>query len=145
MKVSTKGRYGMRIMVELAVRYGSGPVLVTALAESQGISANYIHILMGGLKTAGLVRSLRGPNGGYELARKPEDITAQDVVLALEGETVPAECVSDPGCCPRSAHCVTRDMWCRIAASADEILKSQTLAQLAESQCRHEHDLTYTI
>jgi Rrf2 family protein len=132
-------------MVELAIRHGSGPVLVTALAESQGISANYIHVLMGGLKTAGLVRSLRGPNGGYELTRKPEDISAFDVVSALEGDTVPVECVSDPGCCPRSAHCVTRDMWCRIAASADEILKSQTLAQLAESQCSQDHHLTYTI
>lgn len=145
MKMSTKGRYGLRVMMELALRYGSGPILVSVLADNQGISANYIHVLMGGLKSAGLVRSLRGPNGGYELARDPSAITALEIVTALEGDTAPADCVSNPGCCERSEQCVTRDLWSRIASATDEILHSQTLAQLAEGHLEQEQPFTYSI
>ena len=71
MRVSTKGRYGLRIMVELALRHGSGPVLVTTIAQNQDLPGKYIHVLVGGLKAAGLITAVRGPNGGLELARIP--------------------------------------------------------------------------
>ena len=145
MKISTKGRYGLRLMVALAVRYGAGPVRVDVLSRDEDISANYIHVLMGVLKAAGLVRSIRGANGGYELARSPSKITSYEVVSVLEGNTVPVECVAEPGTCPRAEGCPTRNVWCRIAASVDEILKSMTLQDLADEQNRQEEAIHYSI
>ena len=145
MKMSTKGRYGLRLMVALAARYGSGPVRVNTVAREQGISANYIHVLMGGLKAAGLVRSVRGPNGGYELTRAPGAITALDVVSVLEGETVPVDCVAEPGTCPRAAECPTRDVWCQVAASVDGVLKGLTLQGLTEGRRARDEALSYCI
>jgi len=145
MKMSTKGRYGLRLMVALAARHGSGPVRGETVAEEQAISTNYIHVLMGTLKTAGLVKSIRGPNGGYELTRKPSAITAFDVISVLEGNTVPVECVADPGSCPRHAGCPARDVWCRIAASVDGILKDLTLQALAETRRDGEDAVNYCV
>jgi Rrf2 family protein len=90
MKVSTRGRYGLRVMIELAAQYGNGPVLVDGIAKNQEISGKYIHVIVSGLRSAGLVRSVRGPNGGYELTRSPSRITALDVISALEGKSAPA-------------------------------------------------------
>ncbi len=135
MKMSTKGRYGLRLMVSLAMHYGDGPVRVDTVAAEQGISANYIHVLMGGLKAAGLVRAIRGPNGGYELTRKPAEITALDVVTVLEGDTMPVECVVQPGLCPRAATCPTREVWCQVTASVNGILQGLTLEALAANHC----------
>ena len=134
MKMSTKGRYGLRLMVSLAEHYGDGPVPVGTVVQEQGITSNYIHVLMGGLRTAGLVRSTRGPNGGYELTRRPGEITAFDVVAVLEGETMPADCVAEPGTCPRAEACPTRDVWCQVAASVNDVLKGLTLETLAEKR-----------
>ncbi len=132
MKVSTKGRYGLRIMVELAVRHGSGPVLVTAIAQSQQLPPKYIHVLLGGLKAAGLITAVRGPNGGLELAREPGRITALDVVEALEGRVAAVDCTLEPGSCGRAGDCVTREVWCDLAAAMEESLRGHTLADLAE-------------
>lgn len=145
MKMSTKGRYGLRLMVSLASHYGEGPVPVDTVAQEQGVSANYIHVLMGTMKVAGLVRSVRGPNGGYELARKPAEITAFDVVSVLEGDTVPVECVAEPGTCPRAASCPTRDVWCQVASSVDGVLKSMTLQNLVEHQRGQDSTPNYSI
>lgn len=132
MKVSTKGRYGLRIMVELAVHHGSGPVLVTTIARNQQLPGKYIHVLVGGLKAAGLVTAVRGPNGGLELAREPRSITPLDVVEALEGRISAADCTLDPELCGRAADCVTRDVWCELAAAMEASLRRHTLADLAE-------------
>jgi Rrf2 family protein len=132
-------------MVALAAHSGEGPVRVDIIAEDQDLSPSYIHVLFGSLKTAGLVRSVRGPHGGYQLARKATDITAYDVISTLEGETVLVECVGEPGTCSRAAACSTRDLWCQIAASVDGVLKGMTLASLAENQCRDGQAPNYCI
>lgn len=136
MKVSTRGRYGLRLMVSLARHYGEGPVPVHTLVREQDISENYIHILMGGLKTAGLVRSTRGPNGGYELNRKPETVTALDVVLVMEGQTVPVDCVAAPGTCQRMEDCSTRSVWCQVADAVNGVLGNLSLADLLQDAPR---------
>lgn len=131
MKVSTKGRYGLRIMVELALRHGSGPVLVTTIAQSQDLPGKYIHVLVGGLKAAGLVTAVRGPNGGLELAREPARITALDIVEALEGRLAPVDCAAEGGTCGRSGDCVARDVWTDLAEAMAAALRQHTLADLA--------------
>jgi Rrf2 family protein len=132
MKVSTKGRYGLRIMVELAAHHGSGPLQVTAIAQSQRLPAKYIHVLVGGLKAAGLITAVRGPNGGLELARDPARITPLDVVEALEGRVSAVDCTLDPALCDHASECVTREVWAGMAAAMEASLKRQTLADLAE-------------
>lgn len=134
MKMSTRGRYGLRLMVELAVRYGQGPVLVDVLARSQDISANYVHLLLAALKTAGLVRATRGPNGGFELARPPSATSALDVVVALEGSVAPVDCITDGTCCARARICSTRDLWVDLAHAVEGVLGTHTLESLARRQ-----------
>lgn len=133
MHMSTKGRYGLRLMVSLASRYGDGPVSVEQISEEQQISSNYIHVLMGALKNAGLVRSLRGAHGGYEMTRPPEEITALEVIQALEGDTSPVNCVADKNQCQRSSICPTRNLWCEIASKVETVLGGYSLKTLASS------------
>jgi Rrf2 family protein len=135
MKMSTRGRYGLRVMMELAEHYGRGPMTVDSIAKRQDISAKYIHVLVMGLRSAGLIRSVRGPSGGYELARSPASITALDVLAAIEGRNAPVECVIDAAFCPRSTRCVARDVWCQVASAVDGVLSALTLEQLAARQC----------
>jgi Rrf2 family protein len=132
MKVSTKGRYGLRIMVELAMRHGSGPVQVTTIAQNQHLPGKYIHVLVGGLKAAGLVTAVRGPNGGLELAREPGRITPLDVVEALEGRISAVDCTLDAELCDRSGDCVAREVWAEMAFAMETALRRHTLAELAD-------------
>ena len=146
MKVSTRGRYGLRVMIELAAQYGNGPVLVDGIAKNQEISGKYIHVIVSGLKSAGLVRSVRGPNGGYELTRSPSRITAFDVISALEGKSAPAHCVLDASSCPRSGSCASRDVWCQVASVVDVVLSTLSLEQIVKRQCAKDENLiTYHI
>jgi len=134
MKMSTRGRYGLRVMMELAGNYGQGPLPVDSIARSQDISGKYIHLLVMGLRSAGLVRTYRRPNGGYELTREPSTISAYDVVSALEGTDAPVACVSDSSTCPRSNHCAARDVWCDVASAVNDVLSGLSLDQLAARQ-----------
>ena len=101
MKLSTKGRYGARLMLELALEYGKGPVLLKEVAERQEISEKYLGHLISPLKAAGLINSTRGAHGGYTLAKASKDITLAEVVQAVEGNLSVVECVSSPGVCSR--------------------------------------------
>jgi Rrf2 family transcriptional regulator, cysteine metabolism repressor len=134
MKISTKGRYGLRVMVELADHYGKGPLPVETISKNQEISGKYIHVLVASLRMAGLIRTARGPNGGHELARRPSAITAFDIVSALEGKSSPVECVNNASLCHRSGHCATRELWCDVASAIDGVLSDLTLEQLATRQ-----------
>lgn len=134
MKMSTRGRYGLRVMMELAGSYGRGPVPAGVIAGNQGISGNYIHLIVTGLRSAGLVRTARGPGGGYELTRDPASITALEVISALEGRTAPVDCVADGASCPRSGRCAARDLWCEVAGAVDGVLSAVTLDRLAARQ-----------
>jgi len=131
MLVSTRGRYGLRIMLELAAQYGSGPVLVTSVALNQSLPAKYIHVLVGGLKAAGLVTAVRGPNGGLELARDPARITPLEILEALEGRLSTEEGGPEPSA-GRPADSVAREVWADMAAAMETALRRHTLAELAE-------------
>ena len=147
MKLSTKGRYGARFMVDLAVHYGEGPVLLKDVAGRQELSEKYLGHLVPPLKTAGLVSSSRGAHGGYCLARHPSEITLAEVVEAVEGPLVIVECVKAPDVCTRAATCVTRDVWSEVASTIQGVLGSITLETMAS---RHNEKvksegLTYSI
>ena len=134
MKISTRGRYGLRLMMELASRFESGPVSVRNVAISQEISGKYIHLLVAGLKSAGLVRAVRGPGGGIELARDPSAITAYEVVAALEGKMTLVDCVFDNSFCDRAAFCAARDLWGDVAEAVNKMLAGITLEHLSKKQ-----------
>ena len=127
MKISTKGRYGTRAMVDIGENYATGPVSLRELAERQGISMKYMEQIIPLLKTAGLVRSIRGARGGYVLGRPPREILLQEIVEALEGKWSLVDCLDDTGFCPRTEECATYDIWQDIREAIHEVLKSTTL------------------
>ncbi len=134
MKLSTKGRYGLRAMIDIAQSTEKGPITTHSIAERQGISERYLEQLMVPLKRARLVKSVRGFQGGYMLAKNPEDITVGDIIRSLEGPIAPVECVSEvnPGGCERSDYCATRGLWTKVRDSIAEVLDSYSLADLAK-------------
>ena len=130
MKISTKGRYGARAALELSIRYGSGPVMVREISESQGISERYLENILNTLRISGLVKSTRGAKGGYELAKSPSEITLGEVVRSLEG---PLDIVTCAGC-GKISKCVTFFVWKKITEKIENELDSITLEKLAEQQ-----------
>jgi Rrf2 family protein len=133
-------------MIDLAVHEGGGPVSVDTIAEQQGISAAYIHVLLAGLKSAGLVRTVRGPSGGLILARRPAEISALDIVTALEGRISPVDCVNDSTTCSRSSQCASRSVWCEVAGAIHDALEGFSLDRLAASQVAMQNEpLMYNI
>jgi Rrf2 family protein len=136
MKLSTRTRYGMRALLELALAHKSGPLQIKVISERQGISNKYLEQLVAMLKTAGLVRSIRGPHGGYILAKQPDEIKLIDVFKTLEGSTLTVECVEDESVCAGHADCITRRLWSEINQAIISVLESKTLGDLVEmSQC----------
>lgn len=138
MRLSTRSRYGVRAMVDLALYYGQGNVLLKDIAKRQGISNKYLEHLLTSLKVAGLVKSIRGAHGGYLLAKPPAQIRLSQVIKVLEGSIAPVECVDDPKTCPRTELCVTRDVWREIKRAMDEILESISLKDLVEREKKKE-------
>ena len=134
MKLSTKARYGMRAMLSLALDDGKGPVPLRKIAKEQGISEKYLEHLMASLKSASLVRSVRGMHGGYRLAKPSSQIRLDEVVRVLEGSIVPVECVDDPGLCRRVCSCAIRDIWVQVKEAMEAVLESTTLQDLVERQ-----------
>lgn len=121
-------------MVELARRYGDGPVSLGEVARIQGISQGYLEQVTATLRRAGLLISRRGAAGGYALAREPEAITVGDVIRVLEGEIIPMTCVTDERAgdlaCARKGRCATRDVWLTVRVQLEKTLDSTTLADL---------------
>jgi Rrf2 family cysteine metabolism transcriptional repressor len=132
MKLSTRTRYGMRAVLELALRQGEGPVFLKDIAREQEISLPYLEHLVAPLIAAGIVRSAKGPRGGVFLARDPAGIKLSEITLVLEGSVAPVECVNDPSVCLRSSSCVTRDVWAQLKAVMDGVLDAMTLQDLVE-------------
>ena len=134
MKLSTKGRYGLRAFIDLAVYGEEGPVSLTSIAARQEISLNYLEQLMAKLRKAGLVESIRGGNGGYRLARPAEEISVGAVLRALEGDLKPVECAGiDAGKeshCTGSGTCVSRIVWKRINDSINNTVDSIFIGEL---------------
>ena len=134
MKLSTKGRYGVRLMIDLASHYGRNPVLLREISKRQEISEKYLWHLINPLKAAGLITATRGLKGGYTLARSPVEITMKEIMQASEGALCLVDCVEKPSTCKRVPICVARDIWNEIAESIDRILTSTTLADMVERQ-----------
>jgi len=128
MILSTKGRYGLKIMYELALNYGEGPMSLKEVAQRQQLSETYLEQLIAHLKKAGLVKSIRGAQGGYELIRKPEEISVGEIIRTLEGPLAPSECVMDnePEC-TKAENCVTRLIWEKIMEGINNVVDSITL------------------
>ena len=134
MKLSTKGRYGTRALLDLALHRKEEPVLLRDIAQRQQISLSYLEKLVAPLKAGGLVRSTRGVKGGISLAKPAEDISLNEVIQLLEGPTAPVDCVIDPDLCDRSRFCATRDVWSELKTAIDSVLDSTTLRDLVEKQ-----------
>jgi len=133
LKISTKGHYGVQAMFDLAQRYGEGPVSLKSVADRQDLSEHYLEQLFAGLRKAGLVKSVRGAQGGYTLARAPAEIKVGDIIRVLEGPIVPVECVSeDPEQCMKAEFCITRSVWEKVRVSIEEVLDSITLADMCK-------------
>lgn len=131
MKLSTKGRYGLMAMFELALEYGNGPIPLRSIAEKQGLSDNYLEQLFSVLRRDQLINSVRGAQGGYMLSRPPKEITAGDILRSLEGEIVPADCTSDnPKECAKEDTCATKLVLVKIKSSIDEVIDSITLQDM---------------
>jgi Rrf2 family cysteine metabolism transcriptional repressor len=134
MKLSTRGRYGTRVLLDLAMHRDKGLVLLKDVAHRQDISLRYLEHIITPLVMAGMVRSTRGAKGGVYLAKSPENIKLIEVIQILEGSTAPVECVDSPNLCNRSKTCVTRDVWMEVKTAIDKILENTTLDDLVEKQ-----------
>lgn len=146
MKLSTRGRYGIKAMVDLAVEYGNGPVSVATLAALQGISLAYLEQLIAALKKAGLVQSMRGVQGGYSLSREPDAITVGEVLRALEGSTTVVDCVGyEAFGCEQACTCSARPLWLKLQNRINAVLEETTIKDMADDyiqQKRRTHDET---
>ena len=129
MKISTKVRYGMRAMIELARRNNDAPVMLGIIAKNQDLSEKYLEQLFTLLRNAGLVKSERGSKGGYRLAREASEITAYDIFIAMNGPLELVECVNGK-ICIRNRACETKEIWRDLTDLIQEHLQSKTLAEL---------------
>jgi Rrf2 family protein len=134
MRISTRGRYGVRLMLELAARYGEGTVLLKDIARHQDISEKYLWQLINPLKSIGLINSIRGSKGGYVLAKPPAAITMKEIIGALEGSLCLVDCVDHPEACERSESCASRDLWGEASQIFAKKLESVTLADMLDRQ-----------
>jgi Rrf2 family protein len=130
MKISTKIRYGARAMLELASHYGEGPVELKEIARKENISLKYLEQVINPLRTAGLVKAIRGSRGGYSLAKPPSQICLYDVIETLEGPINLIECLHDSKACQKVSLCVTRDIWMEVSEAISKIFNSVTLEDL---------------
>jgi Rrf2 family protein len=137
LRVSTKGDYGVRALVELAHHFGQGPVQSAEIASRQEVPEPYLDQLLTTLRRAGFIRSVRGPQGGHALIRDPGDVRLSEVMGALEGSLAPLACVDDPEACTKSGGCIQRDVWVRVRDATQEILDSVTIGDLAEKERQH--------
>lgn len=130
MKIPTRTRYGLRAMVEIARGSPERPITLREVSENQGLSLKYLEQLVAMLKAAGLVRSVRGVNGGYLPAKSPAETSLREVFVALEGPTALVDCVAAEGLCPRQPDCPTRETWVALSSALEGVLDSTTVADL---------------
>jgi Rrf2 family cysteine metabolism transcriptional repressor len=140
MKLSTRTRYGIRAIIELAQYEGTRPLQLKTIAERQDISIKYLEQLMGLLRSAGLVRSVRGSKGGYALGRPAEQIKVSEVFRCLEGPVATTDCVGDEDVCKRSADCVARELWVEVEGAIHQVLDSLTLQDMVQRAKKHGSD-----
>ncbi len=129
MKISTKGRYGLTIMIELARKYGSGPISLKLIAEQNNLSVHYLEQLASPLRNAGLIQSIRGAYGGYKLSKQPSEITAGDVIRVLDGPIILVEGIEEEESAKQA-------LWLRVTDAIKDVLDTTTLSDLIN----HDHD-----
>ncbi|TYQ15415.1 UNVERIFIED_CONTAM: BadM/Rrf2 family transcriptional regulator [Acetivibrio alkalicellulosi] len=142
MKLSTKGRYGVKAMLDLALHSECAPVSIKSIAQRQAISDNYLEQLFSVLRKSGHIKSIRGSQGGYVLSSKPEDITVGSILRALEGSLAPVECVVEdqPLTCDRYNICVTKTIWAKIRDKINDVVDSITLSDLVEECMKNKNN-----
>ena len=145
--MSTKGRYGLRVLLDVAMHQNKGPVILRDIAKRQAISEKYLWQVINPLKGAGLVTSSRGSSGGYVLAKEPGKITLLDIVSILEGPVIMVDCVDKPRTCDRSNACVAREAWRRVEDALKKSMSEITLRELIDMQndCETNSTASYII
>ncbi|MDR1569957.1 MAG: Rrf2 family transcriptional regulator [Oscillospiraceae bacterium] len=133
MKLSTRSRYGIHAMIDLAQCQGAGPQTVRAIAQRQKVPEPYLEQLLAPLRRAELIRSARGASGGYTLAREASEINVGEIMRALEGEICVTDCVFDPGACERATGCAPRALWERLNRAIERVLDDTSLADLTNN------------
>lgn len=134
MKLSTRARYGTRVLLELALHWGKGPVLLKDIAQRQQIPLPYLQQLIGPLVKVGIIKTTRGPRGGISLLKPPKEVILSEVIKLLEGSVAPVACVDNPELYPRSDSCVTHDIWAEVKRAMYGALESTTFEDLVERQ-----------
>ena len=132
MKMSTRTRYGARALMELAINYGKGPLSLKEISTRQGIPLKYLEQIVINLRESNIITSVRGPLGGYELARKPDKINLDEIIEVLEGSLGFVQCVEDPSGCEKVESCALNELWKRVSQETHNILTSFSLADLVE-------------
>jgi Rrf2 family protein len=130
MKLSTRGRYGTRLMLELSKHYGKGPMSMTEISKHQGIPMKYLEQIIIPLKKANLVTSVRGPKGGHMLARPPDEISLWDILVLLESRMALVDCLADRSVCANTSTCPIRPVWAEAHRAMKSVFKKTTLTQV---------------
>ncbi len=132
MKISTKSRYGTRAVLEIALNRNERNLTRKQISKNQEIPSSYLENILISLKTKGIIRTIRGPKGGYELAKEPEEITVFEIVNILEGPPDSIPCLDDSNACTRSSICVTTDVWKKLQKVQEDLLSEITIKDLVE-------------
>ncbi len=140
MKLSTRSRYGVRLILELAMNYDKGPVQLNTIAKNQDISEKYLGQLVIQLKSAGVITAVRGKNGGYLLSKEPRNLTLREVIEKLEGDLCLVECMTGAVNCERTDFCITRDIWRELSLRMVEYLDSVTMQDLVDKTFNAKND-----
>ncbi len=144
MKISTRTRYGIRAVLQLAENYQKGPLKLGTIASHQDISIKYLEQIMAILKSGDFIRTIRGPRGGYMLAKAPNQIKLSDVFDCLEGHAAAVECIEDENYCPRSYDCIAKQLWEQVHRAIRNVLQSVTLQDLLD-KAKDDRRLDYQI
>ncbi len=134
LKLSTRGRYGLKAVYELALHYGDGPTSLKDIASSQNLSESYLEQLFLSLRKEEIIDSVRGAQGGYMLAREPKEITVGQILRCLEGDMSPSACLLDDSDCSNKEECITKYVWSEIKDSVDRVIDSITLENMLEKR-----------
>ncbi|MEG0050716.1 MAG: Rrf2 family transcriptional regulator [Terrisporobacter sp.] len=132
MKLSTKGKYGLKAIFELALHVDEGPVPLNVIASKQKIPEQYLEQIFSTLKKSKLIRSVRGAQGGYLMNKNPKEITVGDVLTVLEGPVALSQCIIDEGCCENSNDCSTKLVWEKLKKGIEDVLNSITLQDMID-------------
>lgn len=134
MRLTTKGRFAVTAMIDLALRQSSGPVTLAAISQRQQISLSYLEQLFGKLRRHELVESTRGPGGGYTISRKAADISVADIIVSVDEPLDATQCGGKENCLGDGARCMTHELWSQLNAKMVEFLASISLQKLVEDQ-----------